>query len=67
MASYWSIKKLYDIQNDYKIAKSEENTSEFNKRKESLVVRQFELLHTHNISQKTVIVLEYIQDITSKK
>ena len=51
----------------YKIAKSEENDPEFNKRKASRAVRQFESLHPHNISQKTAIMLEHVRDITSKK
>ena len=51
----------------YKIAKSEENDPEFDKRKASQAVRKFESLHPHNISQKTAIMIEHIREITSKK
>lgn len=51
----------------YKIAKTDENDPEFDKRKASQAVRKFKSLHPHNISQKTAIMIEHIREITSKK
>lgn len=51
----------------YKIAKTDENDPEFDKRKASRAVRNFQSLHPHNISQKTAIMIEHIRDITANK
>jgi len=51
----------------YKIAKKIEGDPEYDKVKGARAVSRFENLHSHNIAQKTAIMIEHFRDITQKK
>lgn len=51
----------------YKIAKKIEGDPEYDKAKGARAVSRFESLHTHNIAQKTAIIIEHFREVTKNK